>query len=87
MLSERPNRDWFREEGAKISIVDTTLRDGEQTAGVVFANAEKIRIARYLDQIGIDQIEAGIPVMGGFEKECIKEIVRLGLKAEYYGLE
>lgn len=81
MLSERPNRDWFREEGAKISIVDTTLRDGEQTAGVVFANAEKIRIARYLDQVGIDQIEAGIPVMGGFEKECIKEIVRLGLKA------
>ncbi|NLB89547.1 MAG: homocitrate synthase [Syntrophomonadaceae bacterium] len=81
MLSERPNRDWFREEGAKINIVDTTLRDGEQTAGVVFANAEKIRIAKYLDQIGIDQIEAGIPVMGGFEKQCIKDIVNLGLKS------
>jgi len=74
------NKDWFREEGAKVNIVDTTLRDGEQTAGVVFSNEEKVRIARYLDEIGIDQIEAGIPVMGGFEKDCIKEIVRLGLK-------
>ena len=65
----------------RLYIVDTTLRDGEQTAGVVFSNEEKVRIARYLDEIGIDQIEAGIPVMGGFEKDCIKEIVRLGLKA------
>lgn len=75
------NRDWFQDPEVKIKVVDTTLRDGEQTAGVVFSNQEKVRIARYLDQIGIDQIEAGIPVMGGFEKDCIKEIVRLGLKA------
>lgn len=75
------NRDWFLEPDVKIRMVDTTLRDGEQTAGVVFSNDEKVRIAGYLDQIGIDQIEAGIPVMGGFEKDCIKEIVRLGLKA------
>ncbi len=75
------NRDWFLEPDVKIRIVDTTLRDGEQTAGVVFSNEEKVRIASYLDEIGIDQIEAGIPVMGGFEQDCIKEIVRLGLKA------
>ena len=75
------NKDWFREPNVKINVVDTTLRDGEQTAGVVFSNEEKVRIARYLDEIGIDQIEAGIPVMGGFEKDCIKEIVGLGLKA------
>jgi homocitrate synthase NifV len=75
------SRDWFREKDAKIFVVDTTLRDGEQTAGVVFANAEKVRIAKYLDAMGVDQIEAGIPVMGGFEKDCIKEIVDLGLKA------
>ncbi len=75
------NRDWFQEPNVKLRIVDTTLRDGEQTAGVVFSNEEKVRIAAYLDQIGIDQIEAGIPVMGGFEKDCIKEIVRMGLKA------
>jgi homocitrate synthase NifV len=74
-------RDWFLEPDAQIKVVDTTLRDGEQTAGVVFANEEKIKIAQYLDKIGVDQIEAGIPVMGGFEKECIKQIVGLGLKA------
>mgnify|MGYP002411843039 FL=1 len=74
-------KDWFKEKGAQVYIVDTTLRDGEQTAGVVFTNQEKVQIARYLDQIGIDQIEAGIPVMGGFEKDCIKEIVGLGLKS------
>jgi len=70
---------------SKIKIVDTTLRDGEQTAGVVFANQEKIRIARMLDSLGVDQIEAGIPVMGGHEKEAIKEICKLGLKASIMG--
>ena len=75
------NRDWFTQEDARVYIVDTTLRDGEQTAGVVFSNDEKIQIAKYLDQIGVDQIEAGIPIMGGFEKECIKDIVNLGLNA------
>ena len=74
-------KDWFKEKGAQVYIVDTTLRDGEQTAGVVFTNQEKVQIARYLDMIGVDQIEAGIPVMGGFEKDCIKEIVSLGLKS------
>lgn len=68
-----------------IVIVDTTLRDGEQTAGVVFANKEKVRIARMLDEIGVHQIEAGIPVMGGDEKESIKQICKLGLKASIMG--
>ncbi len=66
-------------------IVDTTLRDGEQTAGVVFSNQEKIRIARMLDEVGVQQIEAGIPVMGGNELEAIKAICNLGLKASIMG--
>ncbi|HHW40420.1 MAG TPA: homocitrate synthase [Syntrophomonadaceae bacterium] len=70
---------------SEIKIVDTTLRDGEQTAGVVFANHEKIRIAKMLDELGVDQIEAGIPVMGGHEKEAIKEICKLGLRASIMG--
>lgn len=69
----------------KITIVDTTLRDGEQTAGVVFANREKVRIAKMLDELGVHQIEAGIPVMGGDEAEAIKEICRAGLKASIMG--
>lgn len=65
----------------RVFIDDTTLRDGEQTAGVVFSNHEKITIARMLDEIGVDQIEAGIPAMGGDEKEAIKAIVDLDLRA------
>ena len=59
-----------------IYIVDTTLRDGEQTAGVVFANEEKIIIADMLSELGVDQLEVGIPTMGGDEKNAIKEIVK-----------
>ena len=66
-------------------VVDTTLRDGEETAGVVFSNEEKVTIARMLDKLGVDEIEAGIPVMGGDEKKAVKEIVKLGLKASVMG--
>jgi len=62
-----------------IKIDDTTLRDGEQTAGVVFANDEKIHIAKILDKVGVHQIESGIPAMGGDEKDAIKKIAGLGL--------
>ena len=55
-----------------ILFVDTTLRDGEQTAGVVFANQEKLHIAKLLAEVGVHQIEAGIPVMGGDEKKVIQ---------------
>lgn len=67
-------------DGKKITIVDTTLRDGEQTAGVVFANEEKIVIAQMLSDLGVDQLEVGIPTMGGDEKYAIKEIVKRNLK-------
>ena len=69
----------------KIIINDTTLRDGEQTAGIVFSASEKILIAKMLGETGADEIEAGIPVMGGHEKKAIKEINELGLKAKIVG--
>lgn len=72
-------------ESKGIRIVDTTLRDGEQTAGVVFANREKVRIAKFLDELGVHQIEAGIPIMGGDEKVAIKAICSSGLKASIMG--
>ena len=66
-------------------ICDTTLRDGEQAAGIVFANLEKLRIAKLLDEIGVQQIESGIPAMGGDEKKTIKKIAGLGLNASILG--
>ena len=65
----------------EIKIVDTTLRDGEQTAGVAFANHEKVTIAQTLSDMGIDQLEVGIPTMGGDEKETIKAICKRDLKS------
>ena len=67
--------------GKEVFIVDTTLRDGEQTAGVVFANEEKIAIASMLSELGVDQLEVGIPTMGGDEKEAIKQIVKRNQKS------
>ncbi len=69
----------------EIKILDTTLRDGEQTAGVVFANHEKVRIAKMLSELGVHQIECGIPVMGGDEEKAIREICRSGLKSSIMG--
>ena len=63
-------------------IVDTTLRDGEQKAGIAFSIEDKVEIAKLINAMDIFQIEAGIPAMGGDEKESIKEIVKLGLKSK-----
>lgn len=60
-------------------IVDTTLRDGEQTAGVVFSQDEKVAIAKMLSEASVDQIEIGIPAMGGDEFDTVKAICALGL--------
>lgn len=56
-------------------IVDTTLRDGEQSAGIAFNRQDKVRLAQIMDQVGIYQIEAGIPALGKSEKEAILEIM------------
>jgi len=62
-------------------IDDTTLRDGEQTAGVSFTVKEKITIARLLDSMGVHEIECGIPAMGEEEQKSISALVDLGLNA------
>ncbi|RAK11797.1 homocitrate synthase NifV [Halanaerobium saccharolyticum] len=66
----------------KIKFVDTTLRDGEQTPGVVFSEIEKIVLAQKIDLLKIDIIEVGIPVIGKEERAVIKKIIDLNLGAE-----
>ena len=63
----------------KIWISDTTLRDGEQSPGVVFQREEKLKIASLLAAANVDEIEAGIPMMGKEEEADIKAIQDLGL--------
>ena len=70
----------------KIRIFDTTLRDGEQTPGVDVSPDQKIEIALKLDELGVDAIEAGFPVVSPGEVEAIKKICKLGLKADICGL-
>jgi methanogen homocitrate synthase len=68
----------------KVSIHDATLRDGEQTPGIVFSIADKIAIAEKLDEVGVERIEAGMPAVSEQDFEAIKQISKLGLKARIY---
>jgi 2-isopropylmalate synthase len=60
----------------KVTIFDTTLRDGEQTAGVCFSAAEKLEIAQALAAMGVDVIEAGFPAASAAEREAVAGVAR-----------
>jgi methanogen homocitrate synthase len=63
---------------------EVTLRDGEQTPGVVLRKREKVEIAKMLDEIGVQRIEAGMPVVSQDDFEAVKEIAHLGLKSKVF---
>jgi isopropylmalate/homocitrate/citramalate synthase len=68
----------------RVQIHDATLRDGEQTPGVVFSVADKIAIAEMLAIVGVDRIEAGMPAVSDDDVAAIKQITRLGLTSRIY---
>ena len=69
---------------SKVEIHDATLRDGEQTPGVVFGVEDKIRIAEKLDEVGIERIEAGMPAVSKDDYKAIKAICSRNLKAKIF---
>ena len=73
--------DFIEYRPLDIEICDVTLRDGEQTPGVVFTKEQKLAIASELDSMGIEVIEAGFPVVSANEKETVKEIANQGFNS------
>lgn len=63
-------------------ILDTSIREGEQTAGVAFDIADKVELARLLDEFGVSYIEAGHPLVSPKIKEAVTRIAKAGLHAE-----
>jgi len=70
----------------KVIVSDCTLREGEQQPGVVLSPDEKLRLARMLDEVGIPQLEVGMPAVSQEEKENIRAIAHAGLKAKTIAL-
>ena len=68
-----------------VGLYDTTLRDGEQTVGVVLSPEDKLAIARALDEAGVDRIEAGFARVSEEDAEAIRLIAGAGLQAEVWG--
>jgi len=68
-----------------VRFYDTTLRDGEQTVGVVLSPQQKLEIARKLDEMGVSRIEAGFPRVSPEDAEAIQLMQKAGLKSELWG--
>ena len=96
MNSQNSTKVWVSELNARpeirsafprttVRFYDTTLRDGEQTVGVVLSPQQKLEIARKLDELGVSRIEAGFPRVSPEDAEAIQLMQQAKLKAELWG--
>lgn len=84
-LNTRPEVRRHFQRSKPVRFYDTTLRDGEQTVGVVLDPQQKLAIARKLDELGVSRIEAGFPRVSPEDAEAIRLICQAKLKAEIWG--
>jgi isopropylmalate/homocitrate/citramalate synthase len=85
-LNSRPDVRPTFDHSRTIRFYDTTLRDGEQTVGVIFSPQQKLEIAKKLDELGVGRIEAGFPKVSPEDGEAISLILKAGLKhSEVWG--
>jgi len=66
----------------RVSIHDVTLRDGEQTCGLVWREDDRVRIGEALDELGVDRIEVGMPIISDENRRAIKRLKQMRLKSE-----
>jgi isopropylmalate/homocitrate/citramalate synthase len=71
--------------GGSVGLYDTTLRDGEQTVGVVLDPEQKLEVATLLDELGVDRIEAGFPRVSQDDWDAVKLVSAAGLRAQIWG--
>lgn len=71
--------------GGSVGLYDTTLRDGEQTVGLVLDPEQKLELARLIDDLGVARIEAGFPRVSQDDRKAVQRIVEAGLRAEVWG--
>src|SRR4029434_10037841 len=84
-LNARPEIRCAFPTTSPVRFYDTTLRDGEQTVGVVLSPQQKLEIARHLDALGVSRIEAGFPRVSAEDADAIQLMQAAGLKAELWG--
>jgi isopropylmalate/homocitrate/citramalate synthase len=84
-LNNEPEIQSAFDRSFPVRFYDTTLRDGEQTIGVVFTPEDKFEIARKLSELGIGRIEAGFPRVSEEDSRAVKRIIEAGLTSEIWG--
>jgi isopropylmalate/homocitrate/citramalate synthase len=75
----RPNTRRRKKASAAVMVVDCTLREGEQTPGVVFSRSDKLHLATALAEAGFQEVEIGMPAVSPNDAETCRAIVKLGL--------